>query len=428
LRSESFYILNYLLESGRLTRDEWDSLKFELDQQIYSYGQQFKVPIESSRWTSSDRLKAKIKRLIVYTRSLRGAPTLKGCKRIVSNALFDLNRQLRTANLDIRTPPWSPYKDPERLNEFKAWDACDQIARCFAQCDFRTLLAQAFRDELDLLMRTLKEYFIRHNVSALIVPNDLSYFENSSIRIFKELSRPSFVFLHGLPSRYNNIDDNRAKYLLVWGEQIKQHYVKAGVDPGKIFVTGHPRYREKGQIGDLRFCLDDVLLITKSMPWAHMVNSQPIISDRGNIILYLWYIEDVLRSLGVRSVRFRPHPSENQKWYLRFLNPDFFKLDPYYFAESIRRATLVIGPTSTVFLEALWSGVNYLVFEPSVQNVDVINYELVPPFDGSDPKVPVARTLEELRFILTGRIMTDPAVLDAYIQTPFDVSEISRHV
>lgn len=428
MRREPFYLLNHLLETGQLTGAEWDSLKFELDKHIYYYGEHFKVPLESSSWTRGDRLKGDIKRMLVYFRSLLGVPAAKGRKRIVSNAYFGLNRELRGRNFDVHSPPWSLYKDPERLNEFSAWDNCDRISCSFDHSDFREILSEQFRERLSLLKGTLKEFFVRHNVSALIVPNDLSYFENSSIRIFRELCRPSFVFLHGLPSRYNAIDDNRADYLIVWGEQIKQHYVTAGVDPAKIIVSGHPKYKGKNRIPSLRFGLDDVLLITKSIPWAHIINSHPIISDRGNAVLYLLYIETVLRGLGVQSVRLRPHPSENRRWYLRFLDPDFFKLDPYPFSESMHRASLVIGPTSTVFLEALWAGVNYVVFEPSLQNVDMINYELVPPFDGSDKRVPVASTMEELRFMLSGRIMTDPAVLDSYISTPFDPSEICRHV
>ncbi len=77
----------------------------------------------------------------------------------------------------------------------------------------------------------------------------------------------------------------------------------------------------------------------------------------GDIILYLYRIQKVLTAFGVRSVRLRPHPSENRNWYTKYFDPNFFKLNPYDLETSMKKATLVIGPSSTVFIESslLWS-------------------------------------------------------------------------
>jgi hypothetical protein len=151
-----------------------------------------------------------------------------------------------------------------------------------------------------------------------------------------------------------------------------------------------------------------------------------LLANRANLILYLYSLEKILRRFGIKSVRFRPHPSENADWYLKFLNKDFYKLDRGNITESIQKSTLVIGPTSTVFLESLYYGINYVVYEPAIKNIDLVNCPLVPPFDGEDLKVPVAKDETGLEYILKNKVMVDPSWFDDYITTPFDLSFVKN--
>ena len=168
-----------------------------------------------------------------------------------------------------------------------------------------------------------------------------------------------------------------------------------------------------------------MLVLTKSIVGAHHSDGV-ILGDRANLILYLYSVEKILKSLGINCVRFRPHPSENENWYLKFINKDFYKFDNENLQKSIQNSSLIIGPTSTVFLESLYYGVNYVVYEPSINNIEITNCQLVSPFDGTDPKIPVAKTEDELEYILKNKILVDPTCFNDYISTPFDLSFVKK--
>jgi hypothetical protein len=257
------------------------------------------------------------------------------------------------------------------------------------------------------------------DAKALFVPNDVSFFENLSIAIFKELKRPSFIFLHGLPGRYNIIDENRSDYLIVWGEKIRQYYIQTGFSPEKVLVSGHPFYTDPGK-KELRNDLSDILVLAKIGVGQHHSDGVKLY-DRGNMILYLVYIQQVLSKLGVKRVRLRLHPSANTSWVYQYLDKSFFICDEAPLQSSLERSSLVIGPTSTVFLEALYAGVNYLPFEPAENGVTILNEQLVLPFDGSEPGVPVSFNTKELEYHLRNKSLTDRNILYDYISAPFDI-------
>jgi len=139
-------------------------------------------------------------------------------------------------------------------------------------------------------------------------------------------------------------------------------------------------------------------------------------------------VQRVLKGLGVTSVRLRPHPSASSAWYLKFVEGSFFRLDPFPLEQSLRRATLVIGPTSSVLLEAMYYGTNYVLFEPSKEDRDLVNYHLVPPFDGSDARIPLARDEKELESLLKNKIRIDCSAWHDYIQTPFSIDFMKQLV
>ncbi|MGB7958044.1 MAG: hypothetical protein WCF77_04380 [Minisyncoccia bacterium] len=298
---------------------------------------------------------------------------------------------------------------------FRKFIAIDQRIK---SANFNEILSDDFFKEVDRFAADAAAHYRAIGVDALIVPNDIVFFEQLNIKILEKLEKPSFVFLHGLPSRYNRYDENQADYLIVWGKKIKQNYVNAGVDPEKIIVSGHPFY-EKLSSGPLRYGLDDILIISKSLNGSQQRDGVRLI-DRGNLIIYLEGVKNVLKSIGVKNVRLRVHPSESIDWYFKFIDRDFFIADSSPLQDSLRRATLVIGPTSTVFLESIYYGVNYLVYEPTSQNIDLSGFPLVPPFDGSDPKVAVAKNEAELRQLLKGKTVLDKTVFNDYIETPFN--------
>jgi hypothetical protein len=343
---------------------------------------------------------------------------------ILSNAYFAINEELQKLGYKVYSPSWRIIKNMKVLGDFDLFNMSQKINLKFQNSNFVDLLQKDFLKDIDELENLMITFFQNKKIRSIFVPNDISFFENFSIHICKHVGIPSFVFLHGLPGRYNNIDDNRSDFLIVWGERIKEHYVNFGMNPSKIFVSGHPFYK-KYVATKLKFSFDNILILTKPLNGVHMSDGV-LLANRANLILYLYSLEKILRRFGIKSVRFRPHPSENADWYLKFLNKDFYKLDRGNITESIQKSTLVIGPTSTVFLESLYYGINYVVYEPAIKNIDLVNCPLVPPFDGEDLKVPVAKDETGLEYILKNKVMVDPSCFDDYITTPFDLSFVKN--
>lgn len=425
---QNFYLVRWLQENSELDPDIIDSLKYELDSRIYFYGKQFAFPLErAGAQRMLDGLKFWAKERILRYKKIQAATSSSGKVKISSNAYFPFNNVLSENGFDPCPVPW-------QIGGLKTVDAefnflISRVNHVLRFGDFKDLISRDFASDIAALKNCFKAYFERENIKALVVPYDLPFFERLAIKVFKELGRPSIVSLHGLPGRYNNRDDNRADYLLVWGDKIKEYYVRAGIEPDKIFVTGHTGYslaapQTLAVPQTLRFALDNVLVIAKTMPGAQH-SAEEVLSDRGNIILYLYSMRSVLQKNGVRRVRLRLHPSGSADWYRRFLAGDFFQFDQDSLQNSISKASLVIGPTSTVFIESLMAGVNYLVYEPMSNGRDLMNWPIVPPFDGSEPGIPVAHSEENLQRLLSERETVNPAVIPGYVKLSLDLSPIT---
>lgn len=417
---ENFYLVKWLKENGGLAPELVEALKYELDKRIYYYGGQFAYPQERSFFAGKYRgLKTMVKSAASRLKpgAARGG---KAGTRVSSNAYFNLDEALEGLGCAVDRAPWELSR--KELGDEDLYARINALKRVFESGDFKTLIAPGFLRKLVEFKAVLKAYYAARDYLALVVPFDLPFFERAALGAFKELGRPSFVALHGLPGRYNAQDDNKADYLLVWGEKIRDCYVKAGVNENKIFVTGRPG-SYAAHAGAPRFSTEDVLVVSKSMNGSQH-SAEEILSDRGNLVLYLYSVRRALERAGVKKARLRLHPSESAAWYRGFIDGSFFTFDRAPLDASLARATLAVGPTSTVFVEALLRGVNYLVYEPLADGRDLTNYPAVPPFDGSDPKVPAAHTEEDLFRLLSGRKAAAPGAVSAYVKTPFDLSAI----
>ncbi len=266
-----------------------------------------------------------------------------------------------------------------------------------------------------------KLYFVKNNIRALFLYTDQYFWAKQHINLFKKTNRPSFIFVHGLPPYYPLDADNQSDYLMVWGEKMKQNYIDSGFNRDKIKVIGNFRYKDVVFYDSLKNNTDDVLVVLTSTRVWHQDTwgSIPIISDPGSTLLYISQIENVLKQLGVKHARLRPHPSINKQWLYSIIDPNFYEIDKQDLTSSLLRSTLVIGPTSTVSVESIMYGVNYIVYEPcDEKNYNFVNRNLAPPFDGSDPYLCVANTEDELLHLIKGRYCSSSSLLKEYMQ-PF---------
>jgi hypothetical protein len=290
-----------------------------------------------------------------------------------------------------------------------------------------SVLSSNFSKAYNLFEKDVSLFIDKIDSPALFLPSDSTFAEKTLIKAYKNVNKPSFIFLHGgLPASYKPYRFNSTDYLLVWGENLKENYVMAGFDEKKIIVTGHPYYKNLLPNTNFRFDLKNILIISKSILGSQKNDGKIRLQDKTNSLLYLYELRDLLLSLGVNSVRLRLHPSENIVWYQKNIDTEFFIIDQKNLKSTLEEASLVIGPRSTLFVEALYYGVNYVLYDPLIDGLDMNNLEFKTPLNKDDSRVPCATNINELKYILKNKIKVDSSVLGEYIKTPFDLKEVYK--
>lgn len=418
-------LFKYITKSEKIDDQLYDNLRYVLESKVYYYGNHFLYPDEKStgRESARRRMKHVLRTIYAYYRLSRKKNNSSGIK-VLSNAYFTFNDELQDLGFNVLSPNWSFAKNSRHLfGNVPFHKATEVIRKQVFDSEFSYLISDSFADEYYRFRQKLTDLVVEENIASLVVPNDVSFFENLAIQVFRELKRPSFIFLHGLPARYNIIDENRTDYLIVWGERIKEHYIDMGFSPEKILVGGHPLYK-KLATKEVRSALDNVLVLAKvgtGSPHSDGVR----LYDRGAQIVYLLQLQKALQKKGVKSVRLRFHPSANPEWHFQYIDRQFFIPDFQPLSASLKNASLVIGPSSTVLLESIYHGVNYMVFEPVEDGVGLCNDELVAPFNGKEEGVPFADSSAELEKLLTDNVKIDTRVFERYI-SPFDIGFIKE--
>lgn len=411
-----FDVIDYLKQARPADADLLEAMRYALRHPLHYVGDQFRHP-RGARRPVTALLRACAES--VYVRLFANGPATNK-KRILSSAYFNYDSELKEMGYDVLRPPWSAKRGSRVLSTARPLSLTGDIRRQLSTASFNVLvgddflcLAREFRDEL-------KRTVLDQSFDALMVPNDVDFFSAVAISTFRQLGKPTFLFAHGgMPNVFDRVMDNQTDYITMWGQKQVDAYVRAGFDRGKFRVTGHPFYRDAPDT--LRFDLDDVLVLTKSLSGACPLRRNHL-EDPGNAILYLLFVQEVLSGLGVTRVRLRPHPSDNPNWYREFIDQNFFSLDNQALTPSLNRTSLVIGPISTTFIDAMAHGVNYTVFEPAKSERTMMGYPIVPPLDGKDARIPIAHSLEDLRDILEYGRGTDVSVFPEFAPTTFDLS------
>ncbi len=412
------YLINYLREisDNSLERKYIDFFKIELDWFIYNYGDNVSSITLSSYRSGRKNLRPFFREQIQYLSSLL-FKVKSHENNILSGVFFKDPKILHDLGFNLVSSVFQPVYIKNILGDLDQIKLLKKKNKIIYWGSFNDLFdVSLFREFEDLKEKVLQSY-LEYDLKALFLKTDQTFESKYLLDIFKSLNRPSFIFSHGLPGIYSKEVDNRSDYLLVWGEQIKQNYIDVGFDPQKIFVVGSSSIVFHSKNIKLKNSLNDILVIPcSSSLWHQHEWGLPKLNDRSMSILYLYQVQHTLEQLGVKHARFRPHPSINSKWMYNFLDKNFYEIDRDNLNDSLNRTTLVIGATSTVFLQALVSGVNYIVFEPNENGIPLLRSPLVPPFDDSDPLVKVASDEKELLYLIKSKYQTNPGILDKYLR------------
>ncbi|WP_343588619.1 hypothetical protein [Flavobacterium sp.] len=418
------YLIKYLRDNSEdeLSSKYIDFFKIELDWHIYNNERHIAERYHREKKSS---FKEEVIKTLQYCYAIAGfSDKIKSDKSNVLSTLPFLDQlTLQDLNLISYSPVWHPIGKKNIFGDLQSIKWHKKIQKIIQKEDFYSFLNKNLHFELEEFQNHFFKQYKEKDFRALLLHTDQNFYSKYFIDIFKKLEKPSIVFSHGLPAIYSKDIDNRSDFLMVWSDKIKENYLKAGFDSEKIKVVGNPHYKKNQKNKELRSDLSDILVVpVSSILWHQHEYDSTVLVDKSMVVLYLYKVQKVLEKLGVKQARYRTHPSINKDWVHAFLDQNFYIMDNQELAKSINRSSLVIGATSTVLLESLIYGVNYIVFEPKdSENVNMAGFKLVPPFDGSDEKVITAKDENELENMLRNNNKTDYSLLKDYIQD-FDIS------
>lgn len=422
------YLIKYLVENAddQLSKKYIDFFKVELDWHIYNSEAHISKTHHRNRKIS---IKENLFRLYQYSQALLlPSNAIESNKlKVLSTVHIPVKDTLSDLGFISNSPIWCPIGRKDFFGNLKIFKWHLAIQSRIAKDDFYTFMEPKFQIELEEFQQYLLEQYQQQDFRALLLHTDQNFYSKYSIDIFNKMNRPTFIFTHGLPGIYSLEVDNRADYLMVWSEKIKQNYINVGFNPAKIKVVGNPNYKNLPKTKDLRSDLSDVLIIpVSSVTWHQHEYNNTVLNDKSMVVLYLYKVQTVLKKLGIKKARYRAHPSINRDWVHAFLDQDFYVQDTQTLTDSLSRSSLVIGSNSTVLLESLIQGVNYIAFDPKEENgVNMSGYKSVPPFDGSEEKLMMCNNEEELEKMLRFNALTDYSLVHEFIQD-FDVTVLKE--
>lgn len=422
------YLIKYLRDNAdnELSKKYIDFFKVELDWHIYNSERHIANVCHRDKKIS---LKQKLIDFYKYSNALFFNSTFKNQENlnILSTVNFNNKNSFSDLGFNVYSPIWSALGKNNIYGDFESLKFHLKVQNLIRNEDFYLFLDSTLHQELENFQNHLIKQYKKQDFKALLLNTDEYFYSKYFIDIFKKIEKPSFVFSHGLPGVYSLDVDNRADYLMVWSEKIKQNYINAGFNDSKVKVIGSAKFTNMSKTKELRSSFIDILIIPiSSANWHQYGYDNTVLTDKSMIVLYLYKVQKVLKKLGITKARYRPHPSVDKKWVHAFLDHDFYVCDQEELNTSLNRSTLVIGTTSTVLFEALMNGVNYIVFEPKDEaGINMTAFKTVPPFDGSEEKVMVTNDEIELEKMLRSNAMTDYSLIHDYIQD-FDLSVLKE--
>lgn len=419
------YLIKYLIEhaDSELSKKYIDFFKAELDWQIYISENHMSEKYYRNR---SIGFNENLKRIYQYTNAIlfQSKTSNPSAKKVLSTLKIPQVHMgpFSALGIDSYSPIWHPLGKKNIFGDLKTLKWHQHIQNTIRHADFHSFLDPVFHESLELFQQHLIKTYQEQDFRALFLYTDQYFYSKYHIDIFKKMNRPSFVFTHGLPGIYSKEVDNRSDYLMVWSEKIRSNYINAGFSPNKVKVVGHPIYNNLEKQKTLRSGLSNILVVpVSSITWHQHEYDNTVVNDVATVVLYLYQVQSVLKRIGVKKARYRPHPTINRKWIAPFIDQDFYAIDNDTLSNSLSQASLVIGANSTVLLEALIEGVNYMAFDPKDKSgKNMSGYLSVPPFDGSEKKLMLATDENELEKMIRTNTMTDYSIVHDFIQD-FDV-------
>ena len=411
------YLLSYMYNTSDsfLERKYIDYFKFELDRILYMYGDHVST---GSLMKKKYGFKDFIKDLMVQYKIRTAKAIDNNANNIICSAtIADRQRFENEYSCIFYNSPFANFAGYKCVNtdSFKLSKKIEDLKN---KSIFKDFFSKSLHIEIEAFQEKYIKFLNENNFKACFLYTDEDFNSKFLIDSFKQTNGKSFVFVHGIPAIYSETLYTRSDYIVVWGAKMKQVFIDKGFDPTRIIVGGSARYGSMKIEKDLRNNLGNVLVVpVSSCNDVQHSWDRPLITDRSMCILYALDVKSVLLEMGVKHARLRVHPTISKEWLKSYLVDDFYTIDYESPQESLRKSTLVIGATSTMLLDALAAGVNYIVYEPvGNDGMNLLNMSLVPPFDNSKDGIFVTHTTNELKNMVREHYTIDPTSIKDYIE------------
>lgn len=441
------YILKYLYDNASDTdvRRAYDYLKSEIDFRFWSQGRHFTYSWDFYRASilSTMRLpkwKKDLKSILQYMKG--GFKCRKDRGNIAKEKLVLPSKGYNVLSV-VNLPQESRialekcginyvYVDitrSELMHDLPAFKAILTYQKVLQRQTFTQLISKETIEQVLKLYEDLREELSNYAFDAVLVRTSELFVEKILIDIFRSFNKPSITLLHGLPGLYTKATESRADYLLVWGNKIRDAFIKTGYNPQNVMVAGNYKYAEIQRIEELRCSKDDVLVLTTTTYEDHQhewTYDNFDHHDRSLLITFLYSVEHVLKHNGVMHARLRPHPHVNKEWLSEYIDKDFYTIDREDLMVSLNKATMCIGPTSSTMIESLMSGVSYLAYEPGDGMHTITGDAMVPPFSKEYSLLKAAYNEQELADMIINNYKPDAnQLLNDFLQ-PFKPQVIKQ--
>jgi len=416
---ESNFIDYLIKNSDEYTATHIDLIKFELGFHTSYFGEHFISPTEGYR-INKFKENVLIDCLEFLSIKFLKKSQYSNQKKVLSSAYSSWNEHFKEMGYYVERPPWNLRRDFQINCSLKLYLLTKKIKRKFQTENFNYLISKDFFLIIDEFEVLLKKYCLSNSYDALILEQYNGFFHKLLTKVFRELKKPVIFWHHGgIPANYDVSHQKRADFFVLMGQRQVDDYIKVGYSPSKFLVAGHPIYNKA--IDFLKFEFKEVLVITKAVEGYSPLETSNL-DHRSNSLMYLRSVEKVLRKFGVKTAYLRPHPSESYEWYSKFIDNEFYIKCKTNLNDSLKKSTLVIGPISTTIIDSMYHGVNYVVYEPLVNNLTILGHLVTPPLDGKDPRFPVAHSEKQLEDILNCKKKISIDFYTDLVKTPRDIS------
>jgi hypothetical protein len=252
--------------------------------------------------------------------------------------------QADCAALDDIQNDWRALADSVEYQARFSWNEIDVWPALHADLD----AAIGRLPDTARLLRGYQRALAHEQPSCVFMPYDYPPLSRAIIEAARSLNIPTAVMPHGLPFFSYARDYFQADYLLIWGQALADEFVRLGHDRSTLIVTGFPKldqYRPLYQPGSA------IMILSSTFGPGSTLTAE----DDPEV--YLFAVLDALDDWPERPVIVRPHPAESTEYYQRLLIKAGRRnvriagggpIEPLY-----PEVGLIIGPSSTVFVEAM---------------------------------------------------------------------------